>query len=114
MADEEEVTFYPTYGYQQGDNWVIPMRVWIHERRSLIGHKIKNIADIVAGDLGVHGPLELDNFRSRTQDFVADSESHEVITFIFDEDSEERHYSVEESDGTYPKTDWNGLIAGTI
>ena len=26
-ADEEQVTFYPTYGYKEGDNWVIPMRI---------------------------------------------------------------------------------------
>ena len=83
FSDEEEVTFYPTYGYQQGDNWVIPMRVWVHERRSLIEHTIAQIAKIVAGGIGVHGPLE----------------SREVITFSFDEDSEEQHYSVEKSDG---------------
>src|SRR5882724_3157906 len=114
FSDQEEVTFYPTYGYQQGDNQVIPMRVWVHERRNLIEHTIGNITNIVAASLGVHGPLELDNFRSRTQDFVADSESREAVTFSFDEDSEERHYSVEESDGINPITDWNGLAAGTI
>lgn len=112
--DKEEVTFYPTYGYQQDDNWVIPMRVWVHEPRRLIEHSIARIAQIVADSLGVDGPLELDNFRSRTQDFVADSESREVVTFRFDGDIDERHYSVEESDGKYPKTDWNGLAAGTI
>ena len=114
FSDEEEVTFYLTYGYQQGDNWVIPMRVWVHERRSLIEHTIAQIAKIVAGGLGIHGPLELDNFQSRSQHFIADSESHEVITFSFDEDSEEQHYSVEKSDGNISVSDRNGLAAGTI
>jgi hypothetical protein len=114
FSDKEEVTFYPTYGYQQDDNWMIPMRVWVHEPRRLIEHAIARIAKIVADSLGVHDSLELDNFQSRAQDFVADSESREVVTFRFDEDSDDRYYSVEESDGTYPKTDWNGLAAGTI
>jgi hypothetical protein len=114
MADKEDVTFYPTYGYRQDDNWAIPMRVWVHEQRRSIEDGIGRITNIVAKGLGVHGPFELDNFRSRTQDFVADSESREMVTFSFDQDSDAQQYSVEESDGTYPKTDWNGLVAGMI
>jgi hypothetical protein len=114
FSDQEEVTFYPTYGYQQDDNWVIPIRLWVHERRRVIEHAISNIAHIVAGSMGVRDAFELDNFRSRATDFVADSESREAVTFSFDGDTEGRHYCVQDSDGTSPITDWNGLAAGTI
>ena len=79
------------------------MHVWAHERRRLIEYAIGNIANIVADSIGVHDPLELDNFRSRATDFVADSESREVVTFSFDGDSEERHYRVQGSDGPGPE-----------
>jgi hypothetical protein len=28
-SDEEQVTFYPTYGYQKDDHWVIPLRIFL-------------------------------------------------------------------------------------
>jgi hypothetical protein len=34
----EQVTFYPTYGYKDGSNWRIPMRVWVHRKRRLVDH----------------------------------------------------------------------------
>ncbi len=28
-----EVTFYPTYGYREGGEWLVPVRVWVHDNR---------------------------------------------------------------------------------
>jgi len=109
-ADEEQVTFYPTYGYEDGDNWVIPMRIWVHERHRLADVVVNEIAT----DMGDIHPEEMNNFRSRIQDFVADSESHEEVTFEFDNDPEDQEYRVRNSRGNFPKTDNNGLIEGTI
>ena len=44
-VDEEQVTFYPTYGYKEGDNWVIPMRIWVHERRASVEELIRKSGD---------------------------------------------------------------------
>jgi hypothetical protein len=88
FSDKEEVTFYPTRlpaGRQLGD----PMRVWVHEKRSLIEQQLEH-RQHCCWHFGVHGPIEL-TISGPTQDFVADSESREVVTFSFDEDSEERH-----------------------
>ncbi len=110
VLDEEQVTFYPAYGYKEGDNWVIPMRVWVHERRSLAEKLLAKTA-VSMGDLN---PKEIDNFRLRIQDFVADSESHEVVTFTFDNDPENQVYRVQNGHENYPKTDLNGLVEGVI
>jgi hypothetical protein len=107
---EERVTFYPTYGFRQGDCWVVPMRVWVHERRGVAEKLITRVAASM-GDLDATG---LDNFRDRIQDFVADDQSREVVAFTFDQDPDDQAYQVESSPGIYPKTDLNGLIEGTI
>lgn len=112
-AEEERVTFYPTYGYKKGDNWVIPMRVWVHEHHSLAKKLEKPIAN-VAASMGNLDREEISNFRSRIQDFAADSESHEVVTFEFDNDPEDQQYRVQDNHGSFPRTDQNGLLEGVI
>jgi hypothetical protein len=110
-ADEEQVTFYPTYGYEEGDNWVIPrMRIWVHERHRLADGVVNKIAT----EMGDVHPEETNNFRSRIQAFVADSEFHEEVTFEFDEDPEDKEYRLQDSRGNFPKTDNNGLSEGMI
>ena len=72
---QEQVTFYTTYGYRQGDTWVIPMRVWVHERRGAA----EKVINRLAASMGSLDARELDNFRDRIQDFVADSQSREKV-----------------------------------
>jgi len=31
----EQATVYPSYGYRTGAQWVIPMRIWVHEPRQI-------------------------------------------------------------------------------
>ena len=102
-VDEEQVTFYPTYGYKEGDNWVIPMRIWVHERRASVEELIRKVATSL-GDLD---SKEIANFRSRIQDFVVGSESWETVTFKFDNDPENHEYG---SPRDVPRTDLNGLV----
>ncbi len=110
VLDEEQVTFYPTYGYKEGDIWVIPMRVWVHERRGLA----EKLLAKTAASMGNLDSRETENFRLRIQDFVADSESHEVVTFKFDNDPVNQAYSIQNGHENFPKTDLNGLIEGVI
>ena len=102
-ADKEQVTFYPTYGYKEGDNWVIPMRIWVHERRASVEELIRKVAPSM-GDLD---SKEIVNFRSRIQDFVVDNESREKVTFKFDNDPENHEYG---GPRDFPQTDLNGLV----
>lgn len=108
--DDKLVTMYPTYGYQQEGNWVIPMRVWVHERRDLA----EKIISKMVSSLSEFEPKEISNFRSRIQDFVADSESRERVTFVFDHDPQMQEFRVQNGQSEYPKSDQNGLIEGVI
>lgn len=106
-ADEEQVTFYPTYGYKEGDNWAIPMRIWVHERRAVVEELITKVATSL-GDLN---SKDIANFRSRIQGFVVDNESREAVTFKFDNDPENQEYG---SPRDFPQTDLNGLVKHAV
>jgi hypothetical protein len=106
-ADEEQVTFYPAYGYREGDHWVIPLRIWVHERRTRAEKLIARVA-ASAGELNAE---QLANFNARIQAFVVDSESREAVTFQFDDDPDHRQYG---NPADLPKTNLNGLADGVI
>lgn len=108
--EDKLVTFYPSYGYREGSDWVIPMRLWVHERRTLAEGWI---TQLVAG-IGRLDRGEEARFRSRLEDFVADSESGERIRFMFDADPELRSYRVQIPENDDPKTDLNGLVMGVV
>lgn len=103
----EQVTFFPTYGYQDGDAWVIPMRLWVHERRGLTEAWVTGMAR----GMGDPTPGEVANFRSRIQDMVTDSESREAVTLMFDNDPDHHAYGCP---GDFPHTDLNGVAAGVV
>lgn len=108
--DADQIICYPTYGYRQGDAWVVPMRVWVHKRRGAA----EKVITKVAASMGSLDAGELANFRYRIQDFVADSQSREKVAFTFDHDPEQRVFQVTAPDGGFPKTDLNGLVQGVI
>ncbi len=106
----EVVTIYPTYGYQDANGWIIPLRLWVHEQRSVVeAAAMKLVARI--DDVS---PEEIDNFQSRAADFLADSESREVVSLAFDRDPSQKTLQIADSTGRTPKSDLNGLIEGTI
>lgn len=107
---DEVVTVYPTYGYQQADRWVIPVRLWVHERRSFAEAAARQLA----AEIGDASTEEMNNFRSRVVDFLADSESREDVRLAFDSDPLNEDFHLTDSNGDPSKSDLNGLIEGTI
>lgn len=110
FEDDEHVTFFPTYGYRQGTDWIIPLRIWVHEPRRLVEAAAKLLAD----NVGAANERELENFKSRFANIVADSESRERVVFTFDDDHEKEKWRVQCEDGSFPKSDLNGIIKGYI
>lgn len=110
IAADEFVTCYPSYGYLEADHWVVPMRLWVHERRG----GAESLSVVIAESIGEYSSVELKNFRQRIAPFLADSESREEVRFIFDNDPEDEEFRVSGSAGGFPKSDLNGLIEGTI
>ena len=109
-AADEIVTIYPTYGYQEPAGWVIPMRLWVHERRDVA----ESAARKIAAEFKDTAPEELRHFRSRIADFLADSESREVVSFEFDRDPDSQQFQLCDSGGHPLKSDLNGLIEGSL
>ena len=109
-AEPRQITCYPTYGYQERDYWLIPMRVWVHDRRSTLDEWVTT----AIGRLGHWNGREQALFRARIQAFLADSESREGVTIRFDADPERRVYRIQDDHGRTPTSDLNGVIEGTI
>lgn len=106
----ELVTVYPAYAYEQEESWVIPMRLWVHEDRptmqSLVGATVSKLHKLNAAE------LKLLNFRIRN--FVADSESEEIIELQFADDPQEEVFRLSNELGQTVKSDRNGLVLGTL
>lgn len=75
---EEEVIFYNSYGYLDGEEWVIPLRIYVLENRSVATNLSLRLANLFK-DLNAD---ERQLFRSRISEFIADSESRETVEFI--------------------------------
>jgi hypothetical protein len=113
---ENRVTFYTTYGAQQDDNWIIPLRIWVHEEPDLARELLaKVVRDELVDRAGMPelDQVQKDRFMYRADGFIADSESRETISFSFDDDPEKRQYQLRNADGD-SDTDRNGLIEGTV
>lgn len=106
---QEQVTFYPAYGYQENGQWIIPMRLWVHEDRNWL-----RAMSSLPMRLGVSDRHEIENFKQRIRDFVADSESRERVTFRFAQDPDQTDYSIQDKDGNAVKSGWNGLLEGVL
>ncbi len=115
-ADEEQVTFYPTYGYKEGDAWNIPMRIWVHEKPDRIRRAVAKVArDKIAERAGITilSQAQKDLFMARARGFVEDSESGESVVFQFDKDPDNKEYRLGNRKGAF-KTDRNGLLESTL
>lgn len=110
FSDEEQVTFYPTFGYKEGASWKIPLRVWIHEPRKLA----ESIITKIAASIGKLDEKEISNFRSRIADLVADDESQEKVIFKFDNDPDNEEFHVRSENGSFLQSDLNGLVEGFV
>jgi phosphatidate phosphatase APP1 len=116
MSKQEYVTFYPTYGYRDGDNWRIPLRVWVHEHDGWFGQQLSKLSKRVVRNKAGLEQLNTDQqamFRMRFQDFVADSESFEAVHIRFDDDPDNEVIRLKSADGD-KRTDFNGLLLAEI
>ncbi len=110
QQNQKEVLFYTTYGFQQGDEWVIPMRVFVHRQRN----RTKGVAASFAARRYGLNDYEKELFKTRADDFVADGEWREVVEFVFAKDPENRAYRIKNKNGKVLRTDFDGLKEGYI
>jgi hypothetical protein len=86
----KDVTVYPSYAYLKGDEWVIPLRVWVHDNRDtpFVEDAIERLAARhFAEDLGRElRPEEKTRLDACLANFIADDKSDEEVEFVFDAD----------------------------
>lgn len=113
---QKQVTFYTTYGYLQDNEWHLPMRLQFHESpgrtRRALGHGARKALQKLAGlhHLDDH---QKQRFKERASDFIADSESREVVRVRFDNDATGDQFTLRNSHGK-SSADRNGLLEGTL
>jgi phosphatidate phosphatase APP1 len=80
VKKDEDVVFYPTSAYKDGDNWVIPIhgRIYEPERKSIV----RNILlDVLSKTLGrKKEDIEQSRFKERGRLFLEDNERNKKIT----------------------------------
>ena len=115
-AAEKRVTFYHTYGYLHDQDWVIPMRLWVHEGPAPAQRGLAKAARrLLAKRAGLvdRSDAQESLFEQHSKDFFADSESKEAVRFSFDDDPEGQEFGLQDVDGK-TTTDRNGLLEGAI
>ena len=109
-SDNKQVIFYNSYGYLDGDEWVIPMRIYVMELRPrterVTARLLRRYRDL--------DPDELFRFRYRLSDIIADSESRERVRFVFDKDETETEFYLTNQSGNRKRTNLNGIKTGEI
>ena len=110
VEQRRQVTFYPTYGYMDGDTWVIPLRAYVHRDRRmwerLTTRQVRSRFNL--------RPEEADNFRYRIRDFVTNSRSGRDVKIEFDNDPREQKFGIIGSDGMFMESDNYGYIDGHL
>src|SRR5713226_6432413 len=108
-----EVTFYPAYGYREGArkgaDWLIPMRIWVHENRgSPITQleKMKAKAGQLATKFACAGADE-NVLKQRLRDFSANDVKGRRVEIMFDSDPDGERFKLGKSNG-------NGLIESKL
>ncbi len=110
QVDIKNVTFYHAYGYLDGDEWVIPLKVYVSEPRPI---QKRAITALVRNWYDLHEE-QTEIFRSRISAFIADSEFREEVAFVFNGDPEGEEFRLSFDDGTPLRTNLNGMKNGTI
>ncbi|MCC5940509.1 MAG: DUF2183 domain-containing protein [Balneolaceae bacterium] len=105
-----QITIYNTYGYLDGNEWVIPTRVWVNKKRRWMQGFVTWMLDLTSD----YSDEQINIFRSRLRDIVADSKSRRTVTFRLPGDPDEHIFRVMDSKGEFPRTDRNGLILGEL
>ena len=119
FAAREQITFFQTYGYKDGNHWIVPVHIHVWERGLLQRALERKIAD-VAREAERFTQREIDGldevrFRQRIAAFAADDEGYQRITITFDKDPKERQYPLADPvTGDVLRSDRNGRVDGQI
>jgi len=86
----KDVTVYPSYAYRKGDEWVLTVRVWVHDNRDtpFVEDAIERLAARrFEDDLGrALRPEEKARLDACLANFIADDKGDEEVEFFFDAD----------------------------
>lgn len=113
---ENRVTIYSSYGYQSGNDWYIPIRLWVSEDMDTARKlSLKAAREILQHKAGIETLTDeqKDRFRFRAKNFLRDSESNEVVKVQFDNDPDKVIFNIIDSKGN-SETDRNGNIQSTL
>jgi len=110
FRDDEHVMFYNSYAYQDGEEWVVPMRLYVYEYRPSIQRLVTSLIRR-SWDLSDE---ETARANMRIQDFVVDSESRETVLFSFVNDPQNEIFVLTDEYGEVLRTDLNGVVEGEI
>jgi hypothetical protein len=100
----EEVTFFPSYGYREGNGWTINLRGWVHQNREPVNKIVTKLVTALATVRGKCDSAEMANFQSRSNDFEDDDKSLEKVIIKFDFDPEAKVYEFNKRSGA------NGIV----
>jgi len=113
---DERVTVHTSYGFLKDDNWIIPLRLWVHEEPDILP---RVAADAIKDRLMATAGLESLSFEQealfheRSFGFIADNESDEFPLLRFTDDPQQRTYQLP-VDADERGTDGNGLSEGLL
>lgn len=110
VVDDNIVDIYPSYGYLEDNNWVIPIKFYVYEHRGYLEDIILSLFQRMRD----FTPDERDTFLARIQTFIADSESREIVEFVFDNDPNRESFIIRDSDGNSIRSNLNGIVEGEI
>lgn len=103
-GDDEEVTFFPTYGYRESGGWKINVRGWVHQNRSHLNKVVTKLITALATVKDKCDSAEMVNFQSRSNDFEDDDKSLEKVIIKFDFDPDGKLYEFNK------RSDVNGVV----
>ena len=119
FAAREQITFIQTYGYEDGNHWIVPVHLHVWERGLLQRALERKITDVAREaerftQREINGLDEV-RFRQRIAAFAADDEGDQRITITFDKDPKERQYPLADPvTGDVLRSDRNGRVDGQI
>lgn len=109
-AAQENVLFYPSYGFRTGTDWQVVLRVWVYEERVFA----QVIASTLASSFGEITDEQRAVFKKRSRHFLADSETREHVEFSFENDPQEEVWPLADADGKVLTSDANGNILAVL
>jgi hypothetical protein len=103
---KRHITFYNTYAYldAEEEEWVIPARVWVHKQRRWL----QGITSWTVRIMGEYNPEQMQIFRSRMTDLLADSKWRRTVSVRLEGDPNDNVYRIQNINREYPRTDRNG------